>query len=61
MFCAKNRTENQQIFEKWDHFENRPFSKGYNPWKGYSLCKIDGLRKKIKNAKNMRKTILQEG
>ena len=55
MFCAKNRTENQQIFEKWDHFENRPFSKGCNPCKGYSLCKMVRLGQKFKMPKTCEK------
>ena len=29
LFRAKNRSKNHQIFEKWDHFENRPSCKGY--------------------------------
>ena len=31
LFCAKNRWKKHQIFEKWDHFKNRPSCKG----KGY--------------------------
>ena len=37
LFCAKNRFKKHQIFEKWDHFENRP------PCKGYRLCKMVSL------------------
>ena len=43
------------------HVEKRKDTqKGYNPCKGYSLCKIVSFRSKIKNAKHMRKTILKE-
>ena len=42
LFCAKNRSKKQSIFEKWDHFENRPSCKGY------SLCKILTLSQKLK-------------
>ena len=43
----------------------RPFSKSAilpqaSPCKGYSLCKIGHFGSKIKNAKNRRKTILQQ-
>ena len=37
LFCAKNRCKKHQIFEKWDHFENRPSCKGYR------LCKMVSL------------------
>ena len=30
---CKNRSKKHQIFEKWDHFENRPLCKGYSPCK----------------------------
>ena len=30
-FCAKNRFKKHQIFEKLEHFKNRPSCKGYNP------------------------------
>ena len=42
LFCAKNRSKKHQIFEKWDHFENRPSCKGY------SLCKILTFGQKLK-------------
>ena len=42
LFCAKNRSKKHQIFEKCDHFENRP------SYKGYSLCKILTLSQKLK-------------
>ena len=42
MLCAKNRSKKHQIFEKWDHFENRPSCKGYSP------CKILTFRQKLK-------------
>ena len=48
LFCAKNRSKKHKIFEKWDHFENRPSCKGYSPSKGYSLCKMVSLDQKLK-------------
>ena len=42
LFCAKNRLKKHQIFEKWDHFENRPSCKGYR------LCKMVSLGQKFK-------------
>ena len=42
LFCAKNRSKKRHIFEKWDHFENRPSCKGYSP------CKILTLAQKLK-------------
>ena len=42
------------------NFENRPACKGHGPCKGYRLCKNGQFGSKIKNAKSMRKTILQE-
>ena len=30
-FCAKNNSKKDEIFEKWEHFENRPSCKGYSP------------------------------
>ena len=42
MCCAKNRSKKHEIFEKWEHFENRPSCKGY------SLCKILTLGQKLK-------------
>ena len=53
LFCAKNRCKKHQIFEKWDHFENRP------SWKGYRFCKNDQFESKTQMAKNVRKAILQ--
>ena len=41
-FCAKNRSKKKKIFEKWEHFENRPSCKGYSP------CKILTLAQKLK-------------
>ena len=52
LFCAKNRSKKQQIYEKWDHFEN-----GLS-CKGYSLCKILTLGQKLKFQKTS-KSILQ--
>ena len=55
LLYAKNGSKKHLIFEKWEHFEN---SQNWPRGKGYRLCKIAfGL--KIKNAKNMWKTILQ--
>ena len=42
LFCAKNRFKINEIFEKWEHFENRPSCKGYSP------CKILTLAQKLK-------------
>ena len=42
MFCARNRFIKKQIFEKWDHFQNRLSCKGYSP------CKILTLGQKLK-------------
>ena len=42
LICAKNRLKKHQIFEKWDHFENRP------SWKGYRFCKLVSLGQKFK-------------
>ena len=54
LFCAKNHSKKHQIFDKWDHFENRPSCKGY------SLCKMVSLGQKFKMLKTCKKTILQE-
>ena len=53
LFCAKNRFKTHQIFEKWDHFENRSSCKGYSP------CKILTLGQKLKIPKPMSKSMLQ--
>ena len=42
LFCAKNRWKKHHIFEKCDHFENRPSCKGYR------LCKMVSLAQKFK-------------
>ena len=42
VFRGKNRSKKHQIFEKWEHFENRPSCKGYSP------CKILTLAQKLK-------------
>ena len=39
---CKKRSKKHQIFQKWDHFENRPSCKGYSP------CKILTLGQKLK-------------
>ena len=49
LFCAKNRLKKHQIFEKWDHLENRP------SWKGYRLCKMVSLAQKVKMPKRCEK------
>ena len=41
----KNRSKRHQIFQKWEHFENRPSCKGY------SLCKMVSLGQKLKMPK----------
>ena len=42
LFCAKNRSKKQEIFQKLEHFENRLSCKGYN------TCKIVILAQKLK-------------
>ena len=42
LFCAKHRSKKHEIFEKWEHFKNRPSCKGYSP------CKILALVQKLK-------------
>ena len=49
LFCAKNRLKKHQIFEKWDHFENRP------SWKGYRLSKWSLWLKNSKGQKSVKK------
>ena len=49
LFCAKNRLKKHQIFEKWDHFENRP------SWKGYRFCKMVSFGQKFKWPKTCEK------
>ena len=49
LFRAKNRCKTHQIFEKWDHFENRPSCKGYR------LCKMMSFGKKFKWPKTCEK------
>ena len=56
VLCKKPLQKNQ-IFEKWDNFENRPFCKGYSPCKGYSLCKMVSLSQKFKIPKTCEKPL----
>ena len=56
----KTAGKKHQIFEKWDDFKNRPSCKGYSPCKSYTLWKNGQFGSKIKTAKNMRKTIVEE-
>ena len=49
LFCAKNCLKKHQIFEKWDHFENRP------SWKNYRFCKMVSLGQKFKWPKTCEK------
>ena len=58
LFCVKNGSKKQQILKKWDKFENRPSCKGYSPCK--RPLQNGQFGSKIKNAKNIRKTILQQ-
>ena len=60
LFCAKNRSKKHQILEKGDNFENQPSCKGYSPCKVREMVSLGQFGSKIKNAKNMRKTILQD-
>ena len=55
LLCAKNCSKKQQIFEKWEHFENRSSCKGYSPCKGYSLCEMVNLGQKLKVQKTAQK------
>ena len=48
-FCAKNRSKKDQIFEKWEHFENRPSCKGYSPCKMLTLAQKLKFQKKSQN------------
>ena len=43
--CKKSMEKTRNIFEKLDDFENRPSCKGY------SLCKLVSLGKKLKSPK----------
>ena len=49
LFFAKKRLKKHQIFEKWDHFENRP------SYKGYRFCKMVSLDQKLKWPKTWEK------
>ena len=49
LFCGKNRSWNHQIFQKWKHFENRPYCKGYR------VCKMVILGQKLKLPKTCEK------
>ena len=51
--CKKPHPKNMEMFEEWEHFENRPSCKGYSP------CKIHHFGSKNKIPKNMSKSILQ--
>ena len=50
---CKKPLQKTQIFEKWEHFENRPSCKGYSPLQN------PHFGSKIKIPKNMSKSILQ--
>ena len=54
LLCAKNRFKKHQIFEKWDHFENRP------SWKGYRLCKMVSLGENFKWPKTREKRFYRD-
>ena len=54
LFCAKNRFKKHQIFEKWDHFENRPSCKGYR------LCKMVSLGESFKWQKTREKRFYKD-
>ena len=45
LFCAKNASKKQPIFENLEHFES---GQKWPQCKGYSPCKILSLRQKIK-------------
>ena len=40
--------QKHQIFEKWDHFENRPSCQGYSPWKILTLGQKKNSKKHVK-------------
>ena len=59
LFYAKNGSEKQLIFEKWEHSKN---DQKWPQWKGYSPCKILSLDQKIKllkHAKNVSRNALE--
>ena len=49
LFFAKKRLKKHQIFEKWDHFENR------SSCKGYRFCKMVSLGEKFNSPKTCEK------
>ena len=50
----KNRWKKNQIFEKWDHFDNRPSCQGYR------LCKMVSLGQKFKWPKTFEKRFYKQ-
>ena len=54
LFIAKNRWKKHHIFEKWDHFENRPSCKGYR------LCKMVSLGENFKWPKTREKRFYKD-
>ena len=54
LFSAKNDSKKHQILEK-KKLENRSYSKGYSPCKGYSLSKIVSLGQKLQMPKTCEK------
>ena len=49
LFCPRNRSKKHEIFKIWDHFENRPSSKGYSPWKILTLGQKIKFQKTCQN------------
>ena len=49
LFCAKSRSKKHQIFEKWEHFENRPSCNGYSPFKILTLSQKLKFQKTCQN------------
>ena len=60
LFCAKIRAKNDQIFEKWNDFQNRSSCKGYSPSKRLWPLQNGQFGSKIKNAKMIWKFILKQ-
>ena len=49
VFLWKNRSKKDEIFEKWEHFENRPSCKGYSPCKILTLAQTLKFQKTCQN------------
>ena len=56
LLCAKNRSKKHLIFENLKHFKN---GHNWRRFKGYRLCKIVSLGKKLKMPRKVWKTIVR--